>query len=93
MACVVEARCCCLQELKTAHRDFPLGPIQGAGYQAVWKGEKTWNGVAILARDADLVIRRDALPGEPSDEQSRAGTPSLIRLAACLFSRSSHAGL
>jgi exodeoxyribonuclease-3 len=61
----------CLQELKTAQADFPIGPIQEVGYRAVWKGEKTWNGVAILAKDAEPVITRDALPGGPSDEQSR----------------------
>jgi exodeoxyribonuclease-3 len=38
----------CLQQLKTAQREFPIQAIQGAGYHAVWKGEKTWNGVAIL---------------------------------------------
>ena len=61
----------CLQELKTAETDFPVGPIQEAGYQAIWKGEKTWNGVAILAKDAEPVMTRDELPGDPSDKQSR----------------------
>jgi exodeoxyribonuclease-3 len=61
----------CLQELKTAHAEFPLGPIEDAGYRAVWKGEKTWNGVAILSRNAEPIVTRDALPGDPSDKQSR----------------------
>ncbi len=61
----------CLQELKTAHAQFPLGPIQEAGYHAVWKGEKTWNGVAILSRSAEPIVTRDSLPGNPSDKQSR----------------------
>src|SRR5690242_10676189 len=54
----------CLQELKTAHGDFPLGPIQDAGYHPVWKGENTWNGVAILSRDAEPIVTRDSLPGD-----------------------------
>ena len=61
----------CLQELKAAQTDFPVGPIEEAGYRAIWKGEKTWNGVAILAKDAEPVMTRDALPGDPSDQQSR----------------------
>ncbi len=40
----------CLQELKCSERDFPAAPIKEAGYSAVWRGEKTWNGVGILAR-------------------------------------------
>ena len=61
----------CLQELKTAHDDFPLGPVHDAAYHAIWKGEKTWNGVAILSRSAEPILTRDSLPGDPSDEQSR----------------------
>src|SRR6185312_2488490 len=49
----------CLQELKTAHVDFPFEPIQDAGYHAIWKGEKTWNGVAILSRSAEPIVTRD----------------------------------
>jgi exodeoxyribonuclease-3 len=61
----------CLQELKTAHADFPFEPIREAGYHAVWKGEKTWNGVAILSRSAEPIVTRDSLPGDPTDKQSR----------------------
>jgi exodeoxyribonuclease-3 len=61
----------CLQELKTAHEAFPLAAIEAAGYGAVWKGEKTWNGVAILAKDAEPLTTRTALPGGPVDRQSR----------------------
>jgi exodeoxyribonuclease III len=61
----------CLQELKTAHTDFPVTRIQDAGYHAVWKGEKTWNGVAILSRSAEPILTRDSLPGDPEDKQSR----------------------
>jgi exodeoxyribonuclease-3 len=61
----------CLQELKAASEAFPQGLIRDAGYGAVWRGEKTWNGVAILARDADPVLTRTELPGDPGDRQSR----------------------
>jgi exodeoxyribonuclease-3 len=40
----------CLQELKTADAEFPAAALRKVAYQAVWKGQKTWNGVAILAR-------------------------------------------
>ena len=61
----------CLQELKSADADFPIDAIRSAGYGAVWRGEQSWNGVAILARDADPVLIRDALPGDTKDKQSR----------------------
>ena len=61
----------CLQELKAEDRAFPLAAIEGAGYGAVWRGQRTWNGVAILARGATPVVTRRALPGDPSDEQAR----------------------
>jgi exodeoxyribonuclease-3 len=52
----------CLQELKAADKDFPAAAIEKAGYQAIWRGQKTWNGVAILARNAKPILTRDALP-------------------------------
>jgi exodeoxyribonuclease-3 len=61
----------CLQELKAADTQFPRSAIAAAGYGAVWRGQQTWNGVAILARGADPVLTRDALPGDPDDGQSR----------------------
>lgn len=61
----------CLQELKSTDASFPAAVIQEAGYGAVWRGQKSWNGVAILARDAEPVLTRRALPGDPSDTQSR----------------------
>ena len=60
----------CLQELKCSERDFPAAPIKEAGYSAVWRGEKTWNGVAILAR-REPVLTSTALPGDPADDQAR----------------------
>ena len=61
----------CLQELKAAQADFPHEAIEQAGYRAAWRGQKTWNGVAILARGGEPVVTRRALPGDPADDQSR----------------------
>jgi exodeoxyribonuclease-3 len=61
----------CLQELKSADAAFPIEAIRRAGYHAVWRGQKTWNGVAILARGTEPVLTRDELPGDPNDMQSR----------------------
>ncbi|WP_421999181.1 exodeoxyribonuclease III [Reyranella sp.] len=61
----------CLQELKAADADFPAAALAAAGYGAVWRGQKTWNGVAILARGATPVLIRNALPGDATDMQSR----------------------
>ncbi len=61
----------CLQELKAEDRAFPLAAIKAAGYGAVWRGQRTWNGVAILSRSATPVITRRALPGDPTDDQAR----------------------
>ena len=61
----------CLQELKSTDADFPLSTIEKAGYGAVWRGQKTWNGVAILARNADPVLIRTELPGAPDDHEAR----------------------
>ena len=61
----------CLQELKSTDADFPISSIGKAGYGAVWRGQKTWNGVAILARKAEPVLIRTALPGDPSDKEAR----------------------
>lgn len=60
-----------LQELKTADGGFPHAAIEKAGYGAVWRGQKTWNGVAILARNADPVLIRNALPGDARDTEAR----------------------
>jgi exodeoxyribonuclease-3 len=54
----------CLQELKSTDAAFPIDALRGVGYGAVWKGERAWNGVAILLRDADPILIRDALPGD-----------------------------
>jgi len=61
----------CLQELKAPQEKFPLAAIQEAGYGAIWHGQKSWNGVAILARGAEPIEHRRGLPGDPHDDQSR----------------------
>ncbi|GAB4035742.1 exodeoxyribonuclease III [Spirosoma jeollabukense] len=61
----------CLQELKAPQDKFPQQAIQDAGYGAIWKGQKSWNGVAILARGIELQETRSTLPGNDQDEQSR----------------------
>jgi len=60
-----------LQELKSSDDDFPASAIEKAGYGAVWRGQKTWNGVAILARNADPVLIRTGLPGDARDREAR----------------------
>ena len=59
----------CLQELKS--ETFPLSAVRAAGYQAVWQGQKSWNGVAILARGKAPIETRPALPGGEDDLTSR----------------------
>jgi hypothetical protein len=61
----------CLQELKAPMRNFPAPALRAAGYGAVWHGQKSWNGVAILARGAEPVETRRGLPGDPDDMHSR----------------------
>jgi exodeoxyribonuclease-3 len=61
----------CLQELKTTDASFPEAALREAGYRAVWRGQRSWNGVAILAREREPILVRDALPGDPADAQSR----------------------
>jgi exodeoxyribonuclease-3 len=61
----------CLQELKAPDDRFPALALRAAGYGAVWHGQRSFNGVAILARDADPVLRRRGLPGDPDDSHSR----------------------
>jgi exodeoxyribonuclease III len=61
----------CLQELKAGQRAFPADAFRALGYEAVWQGEPSWNGVAILARDCAPVLTRAALPGNHEDRQAR----------------------
>jgi exodeoxyribonuclease-3 len=61
----------CLQELKSPNEKFPNAAIGKAGYGAAWHGQKSWNGVAILARGVEPITTRRGLPGEPADLHSR----------------------
>ena len=61
----------CLQELKAPHEKIPEGAIRDAGYHALWHGQKSWNGVAILAKGAMPEEVRRTLPGDPEDVHSR----------------------
>jgi exodeoxyribonuclease III len=61
----------CLQELKAPQEKFPEGPLREAGYGVIWHGQKSYNGVAILARGSDPKEVRRALPGDPEDMHSR----------------------
>ena len=62
----------CLQELKATGAEFPAEAIHQAGYHVVWRGERRWNGVAILARWAPIVTRME-LPGDATDRRLWAG--------------------
>jgi exodeoxyribonuclease-3 len=61
----------CLQELKALDTAFPVLDINRAGYGAIWQGQRSWNGVAILAKGEKPVEVQRGLPGDPSDDQSR----------------------
>lgn len=76
----------CLQELKAPQEKFPAAAIDRAGYGALWHGQKSWNGVAILARDADPIETRRGLAGDPEDSHSRY-IEAAVRgvLVACLY--------
>ncbi|HZV64559.1 MAG TPA: exodeoxyribonuclease III, partial [Telluria sp.] len=76
----------CLQELKAPQEKFPEAAINDAGYQAVWHGQKSWNGVAILARGTAPQEVGRGLAGDPEDEQSRY-IEAVVNgmLIACLY--------
>ncbi|WP_118973973.1 exodeoxyribonuclease III [Taibaiella koreensis] len=61
----------CLQELKAPQEKFPEEAIVAAGYQAIWHGQKSWNGVAILSRGHAMTETQRGLPGDPEDVHSR----------------------
>ena len=76
----------CLQELKTPQERFPAAAIERAGYGAIWVGQKSWNGVACLARGAEPVEVRRGLPGDTEDLQSRYLEAAVQGvLVACLY--------
>lgn len=61
----------CLQELKAPNDRFPRDALERAGYGAVWLGQKSWNGVAILAKGQVPLLTRRGLQGDPQDTNSR----------------------
>jgi exodeoxyribonuclease III len=61
----------CLQELKALDASFPIAEIRAAGYGAIWHGQRSWNGVAILAKGAEPIETLRGLPGDPQDDHSR----------------------
>jgi exodeoxyribonuclease-3 len=61
----------CLQELKAPDDAFPVNEIAAAGYEAIWHGQKAWNGVAILARGTKPIETRRGLPEAEGDSHSR----------------------
>jgi exodeoxyribonuclease-3 len=61
----------CLQELKAPAERFPADTLRAAGYHAIWHGQKSWNGVAILSRGSPPIERRRVLPGDADDLHSR----------------------
>ena len=76
----------CLQELKAPQEKFPEAALRDAGYHAIWHGQKSWNGVAILARGVAPQEVRRGLPGDDSDEQSRYLEAAIDGiLVACLY--------
>lgn len=76
----------CLQELKTSDPKFPHAALEKAGYGAVWHGQASWNGVAILARDQDPILIRKALPGDAADRDSRYIEAAVDGICiACLY--------
>ncbi|QRR00630.1 exodeoxyribonuclease III [Dyadobacter sandarakinus] len=76
----------CLQELKAPQENFPEQAILEAGYQAIWLGEKSWNGVAILSRGHAMQEVRNTLPGDDTDTHSRYIEAIINKtLIACLY--------
>jgi exodeoxyribonuclease-3 len=76
----------CLQELKALDDAFPHAALRDAGYHALWRGQRSWNGVAILARGTEPVEIRRELPGDPGDDHSRyieAAVDGVV--IACLY--------
>ena len=61
----------CLQEIKATQAAFPANALHEAGYASLVHAQKTWNGVAILARGAEPIEIRRGLPGDPTDKQAR----------------------
>jgi exodeoxyribonuclease-3 len=76
----------CLQELKALDNSFPIADLRAAGYGAIWHGQRSWNGVAILAKGAEPIEIRRGLPGDPDDTHSRYIEAAVNGIViACLY--------
>ncbi|ACK52346.1 exodeoxyribonuclease III Xth [Methylocella silvestris BL2] len=76
----------CLQELKAPDERFPIRELENAGYGAIWHGQKSWNGVAILSASGKPIETRRGLPGDPDDSQSRYLEAAIDGIVvACLY--------
>ena len=76
----------CLQELKCADAEFPETELGAAGYNAVWRSEGRWNGIAILSRNRPMNLIRDSLPGDPDDTQPRYIEAAIEgRIIGCVY--------
>jgi exodeoxyribonuclease-3 len=76
----------CLQELKAPQEKFPEAALRAAGYRAIWHGQKSWNGVAILSRGAQPIETGRGLPGDPDDTHSRYIEAAIDgMLVGCLY--------
>jgi len=73
----------CLQELKAPQEKFPIKAINDAGYKAIWEGQKSWNGVAILSKKHEIVEVQRALPGDEDDMQSRYIEAIIDKMVIC----------
>jgi exodeoxyribonuclease-3 len=73
----------CLQELKAPDEAFPSLAIAGVGYESLAKGQRSWNGVAILVRGREIVPVRDQLPGDTADDHSRYLEAAVGGLIVC----------
>jgi exodeoxyribonuclease-3 len=76
----------CLQELKAPDNRFPAKALEDLGYGSIWHGQTSWNGVAILAKNAVPIESRRGLPGDRLDVQSRYIEAAVDGvLIACLY--------
>jgi exodeoxyribonuclease-3 len=76
----------CLQELKAPDERFPESALNDLGYAAIWHGQKSWNGVAILSRVGAIHETRRGLPGDSADDQSRYLEAAINGIIiACLY--------
>ena len=76
----------CLQEIKCQDESFPAAEFEGVGYQAIWHGQKGFNGVAILADGVKPVEAHRGLPGDPTDEHARYVEADVFGVrVACIY--------